>query len=315
MAITLGNLRTFCRETASPDASDTTAEREFMVWINAALHRLYTERSWDVALREQKITILPEETAADLTVTEGSLNLTRVGGGVFTAKWLSERWELWIDGIETTTFELASIGSAPANNTAVMRTGDEYPGASDTGVTYYFRKTKYALPLARQIFRVRDVESKIEIPIVSPEQFDEHRNCYPTQQTARVEIVTFRRGKVEIWPFPTNADEYPKLLVSYHVGHSRMADGDADATEVAWDEVDRDLLEKAILLEAAVTLGANAPVPYPIALAEYQQRLARGMQISQKRNMAGPLGVRAPGPIPADPRRPRWLPGTEIIQP
>jgi hypothetical protein len=62
MALTLGELRAFCAEVASPDSAGASADREFMIWINAALLRCYTELHWDRLQFENKITVVPPVT-------------------------------------------------------------------------------------------------------------------------------------------------------------------------------------------------------------------------------------------------------------
>lgn len=297
MAITLGTLRTFCQEIASPDSSGDTAEREFMHWINAAIQRVFSACAWDRILHQQKITVLPVESLDTLVVTEGSLALTCVAADTFrpsaSTKYLDDRWELHIDGEADETFELAAIASDTA---ATLRAGDEWTGASATGVTVYFAKTIYSLPNnAKQITRVQVLEAPCDVLVLPPHEFDHQRSQAPTQRGGYPRFATLRKGKIEIWPHP--GTEYCKLGITYRKGPTVLADADADATEIDWDEEWRDLLLRAITLEASITQGENAPIPYAIALAEFERRLANYKALDANKDVqTGPLGVNVPMP-------------------
>ena len=289
MAITLEDLRTFCAEIASPDSSGTTADREFMHWINGALQRLYSEAAWDRILHQSKLTILPLETITDLGVTAGSLAVTSAGNNI-AAKYLSERWELHIGDEGDEVFELAARASAMA---ATLRAGDEWTGSTGTK-TAYAVKTIYPLPnTAKSIERVQVLETNLEVAVLPGGELDYEKTHNPTERGSYPRVCTYRKGNIEIWPHP--GTEYCKLALTYRKGPTLHEDADADATEVDWDEEWRDLLLKAITLEASITQGENAPIPYPIALREYEARLGayKGLN-ANKDPKTGPLGVRTP---------------------
>jgi hypothetical protein len=295
MAITLGALRTFCQEIASPDSSGSTAEREFMHWINAAIQRVFSACAWDRILHQQKITVLPVETKTTLGVTQGSLAVTLSGADSFrpgaSTKYLDDRWELHIDGETDESFELGSITSDTA---ATLRTGDEWTGSTASNKTCHFAKTIYALPNnAKQVTRVQILETAADVVVLPPHEFDHQRSQNPTSRWAYPRFATLRKGKIEIWPHP--GDDYCKLGITYRKGPTVLADADADATEVDWDEEWRDLLLRAITLEASITQGENAPVPYAIALAEFERRLANYKALDANKDVqTGPLGVNVP---------------------
>lgn len=290
MAITLGQLRTFCEEQASPDSSGGTADREFMKWINGALTRLYRASPWDRLVREEKRIIVPQEAVtAVLGLTQGSLNISR-SSGTFLQKYVDDRWELAIDGYTRGTFELASIGT-PAT-TAVMRAGDEWPGDTTLVGTGNFLFTRLPLPLAKNVTRVQLVETGLGITILTPRQFDRQKDVSPGSRGSDPRFCTFRRGRLEFWPHP--GDNYRKLSITYHLAYTQMADSDDDDTEVEWDETQIELLQKAILLEASVLQGDAAVVPYPVALREYQEALRGDKEFSQRHDLTGPMGLNLP---------------------
>jgi hypothetical protein len=294
MPITVGTLRTFCEERASPDSAGGTADREFMQWINSALVRLYKAAQWDRLIREEKRLIAPVETFTDvLGLTQGSRAIT-LSAGLFLAKYVTERWELRIEGYDKGTFELSAIGT-PAS-TATMRTGDEWPGATTATETAQFLNTRLSLPLAKDVFRVRVVETGSPVTILTPVQFDKQRDLYPLGTTGDPRFCTFRRGNLEFWPHPGTV--YRKLSISYHLSFTRIDDDEDDATEVEWDVEQQDLLEKAILLEAAITQGEAAVVPYVVAEREFMNALHTDKEFMQRNNLTGPMALQMPNVRP-----------------
>ncbi len=298
--ITLGQLRTFCREVASTDNSDTTANREFMGWINSALDRLYKVGGWDRTLTERKITVFPEETRDDVVVTQGSLNLSSVTG--FLAKWLTGRWELAIEGYGRSTFELGTIGT-PAT-TATLREGDEWVGSSGT-VDVRFLNSRFALPKVKNVHRVEVVEVGLPVESLPPEEFDRRKQTEPIS-SGDPRYCTWRRGFLEIWPAPTT---YRKLSITYQREFTRIADDADDDDEVDWDEEERDVLEKAILVQAALTQGENSPISYSMATREFETALKSSKSFSQRPEMTGAMGDKRP---PSMLRSNIWLRNVEV---
>ena len=293
MAITVGNLRLFCQEIASPDSSGETADREFMRWINAALMRCYTELHWDRIQFEKKLTVLPEvDGGATLNLTQGSGAIV-LSSGTLDQNYVDERYELHVDGESRFSFELASIDDAPTNQNGTLIDGDEWIGTTQTGVQHYWVKTRYTVPdNAQRVSRVQILQTGMEVEILQPAEFDAVRSNNTTQRGAYPRFAAFRRGRLEIWPHP--GSDYLKLGVTYIKGPTVVADAADDADEIDWDESWRDLIEKAIMLEAAITQADNSPVPYQIALAEWERRKATYQRISQKPDLTGPLNVRSP---------------------
>lgn len=301
MAITVGTLRTFCEEQASPDLAGGTADREFMKWINSALVRLYKAAPWDRLVREEKRLIYPQEKfTAVLGLTQASLAVV-VSAGALLAKYVSERWELAVDGYDRGTFELAAM--AVGGLTGTLRTGDEWPNATSTTLTGYFLNTRFALPLAKNVTRVQVVESGLPVTLLTPTQFDKQRDLWGTGHGSDPRFCTFRRGVLEVWPHP--GENYRKLSVTYQLAFTRIADTALDADTVEWDEEQQDLLEKAILVEAAITQGEAAVVPYVVALREYENALRGDREYSQRQDLSGPMGLRLP--IVDMPRRNRGI--------
>jgi hypothetical protein len=265
MAITVGALRDFCR-------------------INAALDKLYKEISWDRTMTEQKVTIVPKETLTDLVVTQGSLALASATG--FSAKYLSGKWELSIDGYTRGTFELAAI--AVGGLTATMRTGDEWTNASAAGKTCTFLNTRFSLPKVKKVHRVQVVESGVILRVMTPAEFDHLKQRDPGALGSDPRYCTWRRGFLEFWPHP--GADYRKLSITYQREFTRILDTAADADEVDWDEEEQNVLEKAILVEAALTQGENSPVSYAMAKAELNEALASSKGFSQRASLTGPMG-------------------------
>lgn len=301
MAITLGDLRTFCQEIASPNSSGLQAERDFMVWINAALIRIYTEFQWDEIDSVQKITILPVETGDLLTVTQGSLALVLTGAETFLAKYVTDEWSLSIDGESRFAFELASIDDSPTNQNATLKDGDEWIGASGSGTSYTFAKTKYTLPDdATRIQRVEVLRNGLPVHVLSPQLFDRERAVEPTQTGAWPRVCCFRNQKIEIWPHP--GDSYLKLEVSYRKGPPNYSTADTDATTLDWPEKFEDLLQKAIQLEAALALGESSPVPFGVLAASWEECLNRYKALdANKAELTGPIILNHPTRAPRFP--------------
>jgi len=300
MAITFADLKTFCGEIASPDSSGSTAQREFVVWINSALSRLHAEFSWDEHEHERKINVPPQETGVALNVTQDSLALVLTAAETFLAKYVTEEWDLVITGDNYQTFRLASIDDSPTNQNATMRAGDEWIESTATGSTYYWIKRRFELPdNALQVVRVQNLKTFLSIRVVSSQEFDSISANNVTQRGNYPQLATFRDGKLEIWPHP--GAERIKLGITYRKGPTVYTTATTDATEIEWPDHWLDLLQKAISLEAAVTQGADAPIPYKLARVEFEDALRRYKGIDNNKypitgqiNMLRPRMSRSP---------------------
>lgn len=309
MAITLGTLRTFCQEIASPDSSGGTADREFMIWINGAIKRLFAEIGWDRILKEQKLTILPEETGSALTVTKGSLSCSLGGAETFLAKYVTGEWDFYIGDEGSFILRLASIDNSPTNTTGTFRTGDEWIKSSGVK-TWEARKTKYDLPDdAKQLHRAQIMGNGDLLVILPPHEFDHQKSYNPAQSGSYPRVCCLRKGHLEIWPHP--GDSYVKLGLSYRKGAPTYTwtSSTHDSTEVDWDEEWIDLLHKAILLEAAIYQGEGSPVNYPVVFSEYETRLRRYRGLNSVRaELGGPMNLKPPmREYPHNPRSFSWV--------
>lgn len=289
MTITVGQLRTFCQEEASKDASGSTAEAAFMHWINGALGRLYREIAQDTTRRETRITVPPAESVTDGVVTQNSLAISSATG--FTAAWLSARWGLHIEDEDQLEFELAAIAAGSPGVTATLRSGDEWIQASGTGKTFTFTKNKFLLTAVQTIEKVQLLDGRC-VEIVQPREFDRQKQGSPCLRGEYPTICTLRNSYLEIWPSPGTS--YYKLIVTYRLAYTPLADAALDADTVEWDDDQLDVLKKAIVLEASMSQGNNAPVPYGIAKAEYEGALLKLRAVATKDMMPGPLNVRPP---------------------
>lgn len=290
MAITLGQLRTFCQEEASKDASGSTADAAFMHWINGALGRLYREITLDTTRRELRITVPPAEAVTDGVVTQNSLAISSATG--LLAKYLSERWGLHIGGESQLEFELAALGvEGPPATTGTLRAGDEWIKASGTGKTFTFVKNKILLTAVQTVEEVQLLDGR-QVPVLQPRDFDRRKQESPCNRGEFPTVCTLRNSYLEIWPSP--GEDYYKLIVTYRLAYTPLADAALDAVTIEWDDDQLDVLKKAIVIEASASQGSNAPVPYAVAMSEYMDALMKLRAVATKDVMPGPLNVRTP---------------------
>ncbi len=298
MSILLSDLRTYCAEVASPDASGTTADRDFNNWINSAVRRIYAASGWDRILHQAKLTVLPAETRTGLGVTLGSLALTLsgVGAETFPTKWADDRWELHIDGEDKEVFEIATRTNSTS---ATLRAGDEWTGTTGSKAATIV-KTIYPLTnTAKQLERVQNLETGYCFAILPPHEFDLEKHWTPTA-TGEMRYATLRKGNLEVYPHHGSTTAYQKVAISYRKAAPVYATADAGATVVDWDEEWKDLLEKAICLEASITQGESSPILYPIAEREYEKCLGRYQGLGANKDpQSGPMSLMMPGAIRA----------------
>ena len=294
MTITLGELRQYCSDHASPDSAGTSADREFMVWINAALEDIYTEFEWDHLEHKTKILLEKQEEVSTLGLTEGSKAITLSGADTFASKYVSEEWELFVEGEGDEVFRLESIDDSPTNQNATMKDGDEWTNADASNKTAYFVKTRYSLPTnCLQVVRCQVIEPNFNVRWRTPAQFDVEKAAFPKQKGTYPYYFTTRQGKLEVWP--PAADEYFKLGISYRKGVTRYSTSDDDSTEIDWEEKYRDLLQKAILVQACISQGEEAPVPLGAAAAFYEKKLKLLKALDVNRvPKTGPMGLDLP---------------------
>lgn len=290
MTITLGDLRTFCAEIASPDSAGSTHDREAMVWINNALQRLYSDADWDESLASRLLTVLPEESGTTGILTQGSLAFAVTVAETIEDKYVDDEWDLAIGTEGDQIFRLASKAD---DQNATFRAGDEWILASATGVSWTARQSKYDLPDdAREVTRVQLMSSGEDLQFLPNHTFDHMKGHDPTY-TGTPRYFTLRDRGIEIWPHPGSS--YEKLGLNYRKGATFLADAALDAAVIDWPDQQKDLLLKAVALEASITQGENSPIPYPLALNDYTMRLRkyRGLN-ANKAHLAGPLSIRPP---------------------
>lgn len=298
MALTLGDLRTFCQDVASPDSVGDKSERDFMVAINSALARIYTGFQWDEIDHVQKITVPPSESGSELVTTQGSLSISLGGAETFLSKYVDDEWALLVDSEDRFNFELASIDDSPTNQNATLKAGDEWIKASGSSLSYSFVKHKHDLPNnATRVVRIEALRNGFPIDMVSPETFDHYRAGDPNQTGSWPRVACFRNRKVEIWPVPGN--EYMKLEVTYRKGPPQYTTNDADSTELEWNDVHKDLVYKALQLEFSLIDGEAARLPLGQAAASWEECLGRYKALdSAKAKLTGPMNVSIPSRRP-----------------
>ena len=285
MALTLGQLRQFAAEIASPDPSSLAADREISYWINAALRRIHAEHYWTHYSAVDRIYLDPEETGSNLVVTQDSVNITLTSGETFKTKYLTERWHLHVNGEGRMTFELKEIvGPTEAN----LKDGHNYTQASTTE-SYTWSRHIYPLPNeAIRVLRIELMQNRFDLRHLQPHEFDLQRQSTPTQRGNDPIFYTFRGGNVEVWPAP--GTQRHTLMVTYQKGPPSYKNDDVDDTAIDWDMRWDDLLQKAVILEASITQGSNAPVQMGVAKMEYEECLNNKKEDdSGIQNLTGPM--------------------------
>lgn len=286
--VVLSDLLTFCGEIASPDSSGDTANREFVHWINAALARLYAEASWNHTLTTTKITILPQVDTTGVGIAQGSDTVVAVS---FSSSYIEEQWDFHIDAEPDQTFRVKATAGGPARATFVD--GDIWIQSTLSGGTGSWHKTIYPLPFnAKQIYLVKLMQTRDLLMGVVPHKFDLYKLEQP-KEVGFPRIYTLRNNRVEFWPAPST--DYYSVTVSYRKAPARFTTATVTTTELDWPQEWEDLLQKAIQLEAAITLGEDSPIPYPLAKGEFEERLENYKSLDSKKDTpSGPMDVSVP---------------------
>ena len=287
--VVLSDLLTFAGEIASPDSSGATATREFIYWINAALARLYAEQSWNHTLGVAKITILPEEAGTAFAVVKGAATFTATS---VAEKYLDELWDLHSDDEPDQSFRI-SFRSDAGNGT--FRDGGLWIQDNVAAGAITWRKTLYDLPEnAKEIYSVRLMQTRDALVGVIPHKFDLYKIEQP-KEVGFPRIYTLRDNKIEIWPAPTT--DYYSLTISYRKAPARYTTATVTTTELDWPQEWEDLIQKAIQVEAAITLGEDSPIPYPLAKSEFEERLENYKALDSKKDTpSGPMDLNLPAP-------------------
>jgi len=290
---TIADLNTFCGEVASPDSSGATALREFMYWINAGLARLYAEHAWNHAVETAKIPILPAESGTKLGATQGSSTITLSAGETFNAKYLSDEWVLHADADSNQTFRLSAIDTAGGSVSATLINGDLWVQPTQATGNYTWRKNIYPLPSnAKEVYSVRILDTRDILASATPKKYDEYTMEGP-KETGYPRFYTLRNDKIEIWPAPDT--DYRVIAVTFRKGPPSYTTATDTATEVDWPIEWQDLLQKAIQLEASITLGEVSPIKYDLAKMEFEERLANYKSLdSSKDTQGGPMQLSPP---------------------
>lgn len=290
MPITLEALRTFAAETASTDPSSMSSDREIHSWINSALEEVWLALDWHWARSLTRLTMVPSESGSYLGATLGSRDLTldTAQAEVFDEKYLAEGWLLLVDAEGRMGFELDRIDDA---HTARLQDGHLWIQATATGLGYTWTRTTYPLPGgAIKIHRVEDLQAYGDIQYRHPASFDYERSHAPTQRGNRPYMYTVRAGNIELWPGPSTA--YLPLSVTYKRPAPQFDESEPGDLEVDWPTDKLGLIQKAIICQASLTQGKNAPVPYDRAIYAYNTLLDRHRASdTDVAELAGPMSL------------------------
>ena len=289
--VVLSDLLTFCGEIASPDSSGATATREFLHWINAALARLYAEQSWHHTLEIAKITLVPQEDVTGVIISEGG---TAVAWTASLDEKYIDDWEFHTGTEPDQTFRVQSILD-PGTGLLIgnFQTGSVWIQDDVSGGTGSWHQTIYDLPSnAKQVYLVKLMQTRDLLMGVIPHKFDLYRLEQP-KETGFPRVYTLRNNKIEFWPAPST--DYYSVAVSYRKAPQRFTTATVTSTELDWPQEWEDLLHKAVQLEAAITLGEDSPIPYPLAKGEFEERLENYKSLDSKKDTAsGPMDVAEP---------------------
>jgi hypothetical protein len=270
VTITISDLRSYAAETASADVATAAGDRAINNWINKALKRIWKGHSWTHAQRDGRVFLPVEEAStavagAGVTLTQGSRLITVGAPDVIKQKYLDERWHLYIDGEGRITFELEEILTP---TTARLKEGHNWPNADLALGAYTWARHIFPLPdNAKEVMRVEEMQNRLPLRYVQPHDFDPQRQSTPTTRGNQPIFYTLRQGDMEVWP--ASGPDPKNLLLSYRRGPPRHKTTDPGDTVVDWVPEWDDLLLKGIDLEASVSQGENAPIPYQVALNEF----------------------------------------------
>lgn len=321
--LTLGFLREYCQEIASPDSSGASSEREFMVWINSALSRVWTDADWH-SIQRTRILETPDEVSGAGTIPPGGTLLTTLNppwptdlaGDSVTG---DGPWEVVLDQQAGNTFFVTQVVGDDATLSHAFD-----PSAPSPNVTYYAFKNKLgfgsldpvlAHHVPRQISLVWDTFQLREIRYLPPWRFEQVRGVNPTERSADPRFYTFRGNRLELWPHPGPSRQ---IRVTYLAAPPYLLGSDPDTLLIPWQDDTQpptvlvppgptrdisgslwaDLLQKAIALEAAFTQGNKGPIPYKLAKVEYEDRLRKYKAADNNRiTKTGPMNPVLPRPV------------------
>ena len=287
MSITLGELRLYAAEVAGKDLSSEKGDRLVMHWINGALARICGSHMWSWYKRSERITVLKAVTGVLLQVAEGSRAVrllpapiavppaVQLPEEVFLEEWLTEQWHFLVSDDARVTYELAEITDPKF---ARFKKGHEWVRPSGTFVAYTVSRHIYDLPEpVKRVMLVEDTFNSTDLLEMLPTSFDKLRQTSPIYRGQPTHF-TIRHGKLEVWP--SASDDNRVMSVSYHRAAPiyKLPSHSQDSQVVDWDGNFTDLLFKAILVEASLTQGKRAPVPYQVAMGEYMLRMTQCKQ-------------------------------------
>lgn len=269
----LGDLKTYAIEAASHNVSDAESDRHVLRWINRAMRAVRFAHPWQFFRKQGYVVVEPDVSGLNMSVTQGSTAVSLTGGETFAAKYVttSEDWTLIAANDTTQPFRLTAITNSPTNTAGTL--DHAWTAATATGMDYTWYRDRYALPDdCGRVLRVQDTTSRLELCYLAPADLDLRRQQSPSQTGATGWDYTIRADKIELWPLPT---DYASVSLTYEREVTLYTSGTSNATELDWPDRWNDLLEAAVTVEASLTLGMDARVPYALAVDNYQRLLSR----------------------------------------
>lgn len=267
---TLGQLRLHARD-LSWDSGDEKAERLFTTWLNKALSKLRAAHDWSHLKATEKLTLNPEATGSALTVVQNSRLLTLTGSETFLQRYVDEKWDLVIGADAQQAFQISEVLSP---QTARLAEGQEWIEASAADLTYTWSRPRYELPgglaNARKINRVVETSTRWEVTPLGQAEFELMRSDQPDFRSCP-QAYTLRDGLIEFWPAPNSQRQIVEITYERHF--ARYSQDDPDDTVVDWPDHQIDLVQDALAVQISKWQGEDAMIPYPIAVADYQETL------------------------------------------
>ncbi len=264
---TLGDIRQYASE-ISYDSSDEKADRAYMRWINQGLQEIVRAHNWTYYRSYSRIYLDVEETGDNMSLTQDSNVVTLTSSEYFANKYVTEKWDLIVDGEGDVAHRLTELMDSENG-----RLADKWIRATSATTSYTWTRYAYPLPArVKQIHLVEDTDSRLEVlDARTPERFDRLRQSQPGLRDSFPRYYLIREGNIEFWP--SAGTERQLVALTYDRKPPLYKKADPDSTVIDFKEEWSDLVEKAVAVQCSIEMGEAAQIPYPLARTSFEDCL------------------------------------------
>jgi len=267
------------------DASDGKSDRVIRRLVNAALSDLYSAHPWTRFQAAAHVPLSPGVENDDVSIAQDGTVLTFGATSPVLQRYLTEKWDLVLEGDASIAFRLGSIDSSTQ---ARLANGQRWIAATAANQSHKWTRSVYPLPDGcKSIREILLSSSHAGLLPVLPTTLDAYRWDTP-DYTGQPTNYAIRERELEVWP-PLGPDQAREsVLIAYDRQPAILTENTDENSHVDFDSRWDDLLEAAIDVVIATRHREQSRFDMAAVTQRYLRRLEKAKGEDSQRTPASP---------------------------